>query len=235
MESKLDIIEEIEFLRRNKKNFSNMDEYYNKITKLYDKLSLRIQKIDEQIENIDKQKEKNNNNLNNKNENNGKQLDIDNCINSDDLYDILKNYSDSMDDFLKIKNIEKLSNIFHLFDLYLIENNKKEDTNKIYNVQTSPILGNYNKLIIISKIKLLLHLCEISIGYKNKSIITLIIFNELMSNYQFVLDHPKFQDTVKAKLIYLVENDINKINEIINRYNLDNNLLTKWKQNFNCN
>jgi hypothetical protein len=212
METKFEIIQQIEQLRQNKKKYKNIDDYYDKITNLYDKLSSRIQRTNDKCQNI------NANDYNNQDDNEIKNI----------ILDKIKNECYSDNDVLKIKGIEKLSKYFPLFELYLIENNHIKHTNKFFNVQTTPIFNKYDKSNIIKNIASLLHLCELSHGYINKSIVFLIIFNEIFLNFQFALDHPKFFDVVKNKFVE-IEKDICKLNEVINKYNLNDNILLEWK------
>ena len=219
MNIKLDIIERIEFLRNNKKNYNNIEEYNYKINRLYNELSTCIKK-NEEINN----EKINNEEINNEEINNEE-------INNESLFNTINLKCNNIMDILALKNIKKLSCIFPLFDLYLIENNVIEYTNKNYYVQTIPILDNYNKNEIIKNIKLLLHLSEISTGYKNKVILFIIIYDELFKNFKFVLDDEKFHHAAKNKLNDL-QNDIDKINEIIKKYDLNKNLFDNFKKEF---
>ena len=76
-------------------------------------------------------------------------------------------------------------------------------------------------------VSLLLHLCEMVTGYKNKVIVSLIIFDEIFKNYRFVIEHQNFKITVKNKITEFKTQDNDKVNEILIKYNLDINILDK--------
>ena len=59
--------------------------------------------------------------------------------------------------------------------------------------------------------------------------IVIIIFDTLLKNFKLVLDNEKFKNTVKQKLNEMnIMDNKEKFNQIINNYNLDNEIFDKW-------
>lgn len=211
METKLDIIEQIEILRYNHKKYS-YEEYQKKLIYLHTKLSQSIQKIN--LYNNDTFE-----------------------ITQDDqhmLFNQILN-SKTQDELLKLANLNKLSNIFPLFDMYLMENNIIEFKKISHYVQTVPIIKNYDKNDYILKTKLLFHLNEISITKNNKAIIFIILLNEIFVNYKFLIDCVKYALGIKNKINEFNddENTLNTINIIIKKYDLDINTFIEWRKKIN--
>lgn len=214
------LLETINLLKKNKKYFPSNDDYLKILTNLYNEIS---QKNSSNIITLD--------------------LDII-TLNLDEFDNIkLESFTEeeknklfddicesfSFESMLKLKNINKLSIISPLFELMFVENELIEfDSNKKYLIQTEPILDKYNKYNIVSYIKVLLHMCNITIRYKNKILIFMIICDELFKNFQFVIDHKQFSITVKNKLIEFKKHKQDKFDIICETYNLEKNILDKW-------
>jgi hypothetical protein len=209
MDDRINIINQIEILRKNKKCY-NINEYNNKLTELYNNIS--------DIKIIS---------LNNTNK-------IQNNIKLSKLYYEILNNCKNMNDILKLNDIQKLSLRFPLFDLLFIENNlniiKKSNNN--YNIQIKPILYDfYDKNQFIEELTILLKIFEFSNEheYTNKILLIIIIFNELFLNFKFVIDNIKFMRTFKNKINEFEKEEIDKINFVINKYNLTKNCFNEWK------
>ena len=140
--------------------------------------------------------------------------------------DILSSFN--FESILKIKNINKLVIINPIFELLFVENKLIElNANKKYYIQIEPIFEPYDKKNIVDIIKVLLKICEYAIGCRNKIITSIIIFDTIFKNFQFVIDNIKFGLTVKNKLIEVKKNN-DKFDELYDSYNLDKNILNKW-------
>ena len=208
------LIESINLLRKNKKNFVNNEDYLKILTNLYNEISQK------NLSNSDIKL---------------KELDGFNDIGLEDFTKDEKNkiFDDILSSFnfesiLKIKNINKLVIINPLFELLFVENKLIElNANKKYYIQTEPIFTPYNKKIIVDIIKVLLKICDYAIGCRNKIIISIIIFDTLFKNFKFIIDHIDFAITVKNKLIEF-KKDSDKFNELNDSYNLEKNILDKW-------
>lgn len=219
------LIESIEILRKNKRNFVNQNDYTKILSNLYNEISNNIKHCSvvesSFVKNLEKEFDS---------------VQITNIITNKEynnlLYKILE--SDYISDIFKIKNITKLSTKYELFDLLYAENNLIVLGEKKYNVQIKPILNNYNKLENIEFIKMTLHLCAKAYGYKNKIIIMIIMFDYLFRNFKFVKDNNKFKIVLENKLNEFINDDhnINNINEVIEKYNLEKDLINKWKNEF---
>jgi len=238
MNIKLNIIEQIELLRSNKKCYNDIEEYNYKLNQSYIKLSNCIKEINN--------KEINNEEMNDKEINDEEMNDKE--INDEEIYDekiynkeiynelllnTIKINCFTIKDVLAFENIRKISDIFPLFDLYLIENKFLICENKNFCVQTIPILNDYDKLNILSNIKFLLYLCDISQDSKSKIIVIIMLYDELFKNFKFLLDNKKFYFTIEKKINDFLNNkndEISKINDILEKYNLDINLFNIWKK-----
>lgn len=219
--SKLEIIQNINNLKRNKYKYIDKEKYNNEIIFLYNKLS----NVNNIVYESNKQKVEN-------------KIIYEDELSINDKQKLLKVISDiidfgSMSYLLENKNVKLLSQDFKLFDLFLIENNLiNYNSNIKYTIQTKPIIANYDKNELMGKIKLLLKLNEIVIGRYNKIIISLIMFDLIISNIKFGLDNIKFGETIKDKLTeFKIEND--SFNFITNKYNLGENIIHKWIEAIN--
>lgn len=219
------LVESIEILRKNKRYFVNQNDYTKILLNLYNEISNNIKQcsIEEKIfvENLEKE---------------FNSIQITNIITNKEYNDLLYNIQkkDYFPDILKIKNFTKLSTKYELFDLLYAENNLILLSKKKYDIQIKPILIDYNKLEVIDFIKMILYLCEKANGYKNKVIISIILFDFIFRNFKFVKDNHKFGITVKNKLEEYLNNngDIDKINYVIKEYNLEKDLINRWKNEF---
>jgi hypothetical protein len=214
MDDKLNIIEQIEQLRNNKQYIQN-DEYDYRLELLHKKLSDCISKL-HRDNNIEK---------------NNKHHIVDVNIRDNILYNI-KNNCINVQDVLNLKNIKKLIYFFPLFELYLIENNFINNTNKIINIQQEPIIDAYSKQDMVLAFGSILHLSAISNGYQNKVITILILYDIIFKNFQFILDHKYFFCVVKKKILEInsIASDVEKINNTLIKYNLDVNIFNKWTE-----
>lgn len=208
--NKIEIIEQIEQLKRNKYKFDNLNEYYNKINLLYHQLSKTINKQNESIKQV-KDDEK-----------------IEKIKN-----DIMNNGSYSY--LIENPKIKLLSKKYPLFDLFLIENNLMiHDLQTNYTIQIEPIINNYDIIEMISNIKFLLSVCKIVIGKTNKIIMILIMFDLLFKNFNFFLSYDKFKIITMKKLKeFEKEKDILDI--ISNKYKLETDIINKWLNVLNNN
>lgn len=227
--NKLMIIEQIEQLKKDINNFDNLNDYYNKLHSLYKQLSNTINENKKQL--IESEQpthviHKEELNL------------IDNKLNltDDEKINVIEtmifgHYSHV--DLIKNPDIKLLSKRYPLFDLFLIENNLMVwDPNIKYEIQTEPIIGPYDKIEIVHKIKLLLQLCEIVINKQNKIIIILIIYDLIFKNFKFCLDNYNFSITIKNKFIEFIEVK-HHFDDVMNKYNLENNILNIWQEKIN--
>lgn len=210
------LLESINILKKNKRYFVSNDDYLKILTNLYNEISQK--------------------NLSNSNEK-LKELDsFDNIglenFNKDEknkiFEDILSSFN--FESIFKINNINKLVLINPLFELLFVENKLIElDSAKKYHIQTEPLFDQYNKQYIVDIIKILLKICGSSYGYRNKILVSIIIYDILFKNFQFIIDNKKFAITVKNKLIEF-KKDTYKFDEICDSYNLEKNILNKWSE-----
>ena len=155
---------------------------------------------------------------------------------------------------IKIYNLEKfeefleLDNILltwlvesnNLFKILFIENNiinplkingETGIPNDIFEIQTEPIITEqfyHKKGKVVQEINTLLHLCQIANGSHNKVIIILIIFDIIFKNFIIITEHEKFKITAINKINYFIQNNTEQINLILDKYNLDKDVLSKW-------
>lgn len=208
METKLNIIEQIEILRNNQKKYSH-DEYQKTLTCLYTKLSKSIEKItlnEKKITPEDK----------------------------DVLFGQILNCK-TFNELLGLPSLHKLSYVFPLFDMYLMENNIIQFKKITHPTQLIPIIKKCDKVDVVEKVKLLLHICDISNIKYNKAIVFIVMYNEIFINYKFLIKYVNFAKTVKNKIndVYNDDNDLNAINSIIKKYNLNKNTFIEWKKKIN--
>lgn len=214
--SKLEIILNINNLKRNKYKYIDREKYYNEINLLYKKLSY----VNNIVYKSNKQKVEN-------------KIIYEDELSINDKQKLQKVINDimnfgSLSYLLENQNVKLLSHDFKLFDLFLIENNLiNYNSNIKYTIQTKSIIGNYDKNELMNKIKLLLKLCNIVISKYNKIIISLIMYDLIISNIKFCLDNIKFAESIRNKLKEF-EVDNNSFNYITNKYNLGENIIYKW-------
>lgn len=213
--NKLEIIQEITTLKRNKHKCQNLEQYYYKLNSLYKKLSdangKTILQPAQQVQIIYQDE------LNlSDNEKISKVID-----------DVMKFGAHSY--LLEKPNVKLLSKKFPLFDLFLIENNLIEkNPNVQYKIQIEPIVEkDVDDDDLIYGIKFLLKMCEIVKGKNNKALIVLIIYDIIFKNFSFCLKHKKFGIDLKNKIIEL-KSDIETFNVLENKYNLEPDVITKW-------
>ena len=234
--NKLEIIEQIEQTKRNKNKFNNLHEYNDKINLLYHELSNIIGRHEIKQNPIKKDLIKQvaikqdpikqdpikqvkiigTNELN---------LTDDEKIEKIEQ-DIM--YFDSNAYFFENSDVKLLSKKYALFDLFLIENNLMiTDLQNNYTIQTEPIIDDFNKQKIVKDINFLLFVSGLVHGKINKVIISLIIYDLILKNFNFCLKYPKFKITCADKL-----NTFNKekeyFNLITNKYNLGIDIVDKW-------
>ena len=221
--NKLEIIEQIYTLKKNKHTCENLNDYKNKINLLYKKLSLVI-----------------NNNYPTKNELKENELKVDkfNLTDDEKISEIIINFmkNKSYQYIVNHPNIKLLSKKFPLFDLFLIENNLLvRDPNIQYEIQIIPIIDNYDKHTFISSISFLLELCMIC-EKSNKILIVVIMYDYIFRNFKFSLEYTKYKYVVKNKLEEFKQ-DMDVFNKFLIKYNLDQNIITKWYNTLNqyCN
>lgn len=87
------------------------------------------------------------------------------------------------------------------------------NADKKFKIQTEPIFSSYNNSNLIYLINVLLRMCKKSVGYKNKVLLSIIIFDVVFKNFNFILDNKQIALVVKNKL-YQFNSDIDKINKI---------------------
>lgn len=209
------LIETIDLVRKNKKNFVSEDEYVKIITNLYNEITIKNKDTNKMLEEIENTIVKN-----------FKLSDYDKEEQKKLFLKILGTFT--IKDILKITNINKLCLNNQLFELFFIENKLMEfNPDTKYHIQSEPIINNYDKEYLISFIKVLLYLCDTVEKSDSKVIIAIIIFDTIFKNFQFVLDHNKFALTIKAKLDEF-NHQKEKFDIICNKFNLDRNFLTKW-------
>jgi len=223
--NKLEIIYEINTLKRNKYKYQNT-YYYYKLNSLYKKLSdananiktdynsilekIRTKYTDEEI--IDSIMEK----FNKK---------------KAEYKKILKFY----DDLLENYNIELLLKKYSLINLFLIENNLIEkNDNTQYKIQIKPIIVENNIDIdeFIEESQLILKLCEIAEEINNKVIVILILFDFLLKKFSYCLKNKTFETIIKNKILeFKLYTDM--FNNIENKYNLEHDIITKLYDEIN--
>lgn len=216
--NKLEIIQEINTLKRNKYKCQNTEQYYYKLNSLYKKLSDANGKtISQPIKEVQPVQIIYKDELN---------LSDDEKI--DKVIDDIMNFA-SHSYLLEKLNVKLLSKKYPLFDLFLIENNLIEkNDNTQYEIQIKPIVEkDVDKDEFIKVIKFLLKLCEIVKGKNNKVLIVLIMYDYIFKNFSFCLNYKKFGTQMKNKLMeFKFEADIFK--NIENKYNLVPDIITKW-------
>ena len=215
----LNLIESINLLRKNKQNFKSNDDYLKILINLYNEISEKnlsnhnfdFKELDTDLKNIKLQD-----------------------FSQDEHYKLFNQILTcfNFDSILKIKNIDKLIIINPLFELLFVENNLIElNPDKKFQIQTEPIIGSYDKEYIVCLIKVGLMMCDKSIGYKNKVILCIILYDVIFKNFQFLLDYKNFYHTTKNKLNELKQ-DIDKFNEVCTIYNLEKTIFDKWNEIF---
>lgn len=226
---KLEIIEQINNVKRNKHKYKNYNDYNNEINLLYSKLSNSISKQNSnQIE---------------KNEKN-------NIIKPDNPVDLVNTNLTDEEKIEKVENdiiefasysylfetpdVKLLSKKHPLFDLFLIENNLIiQDPNIKYTIQIKPLEKNEFSR---KTIKVLLKLNEIVEGKINRILTVLIIFDYIFRNFSFRLSNDKkFITTIKNKLGEFKEfkEHKNVVNKITTKYNLNNDVIDLWLEELN--
>lgn len=216
------LINTINLIKKNKKSFES-DDYIKIITNLYNEISEKNSSKQNSLEkNLDFGKlETDIKNIQIENFSVDKHLilfeEIISCFNFDSI--------------LKIKNIDKLTIINPLFELLYVELNLISIIpDKKYQIQTDPIIGLYEKEYIVNLIKASLNICNKVSGYKIRAILSIIIFDIIFRNFQFVLDHNAFLIVVKNKLDEFKKKEIEKINEVCLKYDLDKDIIDKWSE-----
>jgi len=213
----VNIINSIDLIRKNKKYFTNAQEYNQILTYLYQELSnknMSDMNIDFDI------------NFNSLKFSSKKYLTDEEYI---CLLNLIIEKTYTLENCLKIENIKLICQKLPLFSMYLknLSNNGNFLEDK-YIICDLPIINNeYNKILIVTQIKMLLKMCEISNG-DNKVIIFIILYDFIMRNFKFVLDNKKFGKTFFEKLKEVSKNDNDKLNLIIEKYNIDSKIIDKW-------
>ena len=206
------LVNTINLIRKNKKYFIDQEDYLKILTNLYNELSNKKFYADVEI----------NFNLN---------LSEDCKLNYNDYLIFLNKIrtKTNLCDILNLQHIKAISIKYPLFDLLLAENNLIILGQEYkFSIQNEPIINQYDKQLFCEEIKTFLYLCEKAIGYKNKTIISIIIFHIIFSNFQFVIDHPTFGIGIKQKLKHFKQNELDKIYEIADKYNLSKTFFDKW-------
>lgn len=218
--NKLEIIQEINTLKRNKYKYQNTEQYYYKLNSLYKKLSDANGKtISQQVQPVQDIKIIYNDELN---------LSDDEKISK--VIDDIMNFA-THSYLLEKLNIKLLSKKYPLFDLFLIENNLIEKNDNIrYEIQIKPnVEKDVDNTEFVEVNKFLLKLLEITKGKNNRVLIILILFDYIFKNFSFCLNHKKFGIQIKNKLIeFKIDAEIFK--NIENKYNLEPYILTKWSK-----
>ena len=218
--NKLEIIQEINTLKRNKYICQNTEQYYYKLNSLYKKLSdangKTISQSIKEVQPVQPVQIIYKDELN---------LSDDDKISK--VIDDIINYG-TYSYLLENPNIKLLSKKYPLFDLFLIENNfiEKND-NTIYEIKIKPNVENNFKTFFIKEVKFMLKLCEIVKGKNNKVLIIIIIFDLIFKNFSFCLNNKKFGIQIKNK-IREFKLDIDIFNNLENKYNLEPNIIIKW-------
>lgn len=213
--NKLEIIQEINTLKRNKYKCKNSEQYYYKLNSLYKKLS------DANGKTISQPAQP-------------AQLVHQDELNLSDSEKISKVIDDIMNFgthsyLLEKPNVKLLSKKYPLFDLFLIENNLIEkNDNTIYKIQIKPnIEKDVDKNKFTEETKFLLKLCEIVKGKNNKVLIVLIVYDLIFKNFSFCLKYKKFGIQIKNKLTeFKFDNDT--FTNMENKYNLEPDIIAKW-------
>lgn len=216
--NKLEIIKEINTLKRNKYKCQNIEQYSYKLNSLYKKLSDANGKtISQPIKEGQPVKIIYKDELN---------LSDDEKI--DKVIDDIMNFA-THSYLLEKLNVKLLSKKYPLFDLFLIENNLIEKNDNIrYEIQIKPKVENdVDNAKFIEESKFLLKLCEIVIGKNNKVLIVLIMYDYIFKNFSFCLKYKKYGITIKNKTIEL-KLDADIFNDMENKYNLEPDIITKW-------
>lgn len=219
--NKLEIIQEINTLKRNKYKCQNTEQYYYKLNSLYKKLSdangKTISQPIKEVQPVQPVQIIYKDELN---------LSDDDKISK--VIDDIINYG-TYSYLLENPNVKLLSKKYPLFDLFLIENNfiEKND-NTIYEIKIKPnVEKNVDKDEFIGETRFLLKLCEIVKGKNNKVLIVLIIYDYIFKNFSFCLNYKKYGTTIKNKITEL-KLDADKFTNMENKYNLEQDIITKW-------
>lgn len=210
--NKLEIIQEINTLRRNKYKCLNTEQYYYKLNLLYKKLSDASGKtILQPVQLV--------------------QIIYKDELNLSDDEKIYKIIDDIINFgthsyLLENPNVKLLSKKYPLFDLFIIEKND----NTRYEFKIKPIIEkNIDKDKFIGETRFLLKLCEITKGKKNKVLIVLIMYDFIFKNFSFCLNYKKFGTQIKNKLMeFKFEADI--FLNMENKYNLEPDIIIKWSK-----
>jgi hypothetical protein len=102
--------------------------------------------------------------------------------------------------------------------------------NKFIELQTEPILGEYDKNKTLNEIKFLLKIINDSGNKKNKIIICLAIYDKIFKNYKLVIEQKIFKETVKNKILeFLTDGTIVDINNFLNEKGYKSNPFEIWK------
>lgn len=209
--NKLEIIQEINTLKRNKRKYPNLERYNYKLNSLYKKLSNANAKTIAQPVQIIQQNEIN--------------LTDDEKI-TKIIYDFMIN--GSYLDIINNSNIKLLSKKIPLFDLFLIENNLLvKEPNMKYEIQTIPIINNDDKNTCVNLLNFLLKLNSKINNKSIKILIILIIYDLIFRNFKLALDHYKFILVIKDKLNEF-QYEINEFNNMLSKYNIKTDIITKW-------
>ena len=253
--SKLNIINCIKIIKKNKKNFF-IDNEYNKILEL---LNIELNNISfnknntiiiECIEILRKNKknfttfdEYNNllellyqelDNINNIN-----YIHIHNLILNDnddiiknDIYnkkydDIIYNYKfNCLSDLLNCKYKKILVLKFPLLNLLYQENNKPYYKNLELSIQNNPIIEINKKHNLINDIKLLLNIFANIVKIENRSIIIIVICDLIFRNFYFAIENKKFLEVFKNKINEF--NNENILKNILIKYNFNETIIQQW-------
>lgn len=218
--NKLEIIQEINTLKRNKYKCQNTEQYYYKLNSLYKKLSdangKTISQPIKEVQPVQPVQIIYKDELNLSDDDKISKV-IDDIINFGTHSYLLEN-----------PNVKLLSKKYPLFDLFLIENNfiEKND-NTIHEIKIKPNVEKNVNTFFIKEVKFMLKLCEIVKGKNNKVLIIIMIFDLIFKNFSFCLNNKKFGIQIKNK-IREFKLDIDIFNNLENKYNLEPNIIIKW-------
>jgi hypothetical protein len=216
--NKLEIIQEINTLKRNKYKCQNTEQYYYKLNSLYKKLSdANGKSISQPIKEVQQVQIIYNDELN---------LSDDEKISK--VIDDIMNFA-THSYLLEKHNVKLLSKKYPLFDLFLIENNLIEKNDNVrYEIQIKPILeNNVDEDKFIKETKFLFKLFKITKEKNNCVLIVLILFDLIFKNFSFCLNNKKFGTQVKNKLMEF-KLDAKIFTNMENKYNLVPDIITKW-------
>jgi hypothetical protein len=157
-----------------------------------------------------------------------------------------KNYMNLIDEIVKNNNyVETLNNLdtkkinilrknISLFDLLLEEIGIVYDKHvliKKNDLVEKPIIYNYSikkKLSLIKELYFFLHLSNMFVNKETKVVSILIFINKIFENYKLVEEHKNFKKTFINKIIQFIECDLDIFHKVFEKYHLDKNILTKW-------